>query len=283
MRPREVFYVASLGLRGVVSPPPLAGVRGLWRHRDLLWSWTTRDLQVRYQGSFLGNAWAVLHPLATLAVYTFVFSVVLNLRFGPPGHGGFALFLMAGLLPWLAFAETVQRATTVITGNANLVKKVVFPLEVLPASLVASSLVNLAIGLAILLVVVAAMIGLSPALVWLPVVIAIQLAFTLGVAWGLASLGVFVRDLQVGIGLLLNIVLYLSPILYPASAVPPAWRWLFDYNPIAFWVETYRGAILDGTGPALAPLLGHGALALLVMALGWVWFAKTRRAFADVL
>lgn len=265
------------------QPHPLAGCLGLLRHRDLLLSWTVRDLQVRYQGSFLGNAWAVLHPLATLATYTFVFSVVLNLRFGPPGHGGFALFLMAGLLPWLAFAETVQRATTVITGNANLVKKVVFPLEVLPASLVASSLVNLAIGLAILLVAVAGTIGLTPALAWLPVIALVQIAFTLGVAWLLASLGVFVRDLAMGIGLVLNIVLYLSPILYPASAVPAAWRWLFDYNPIAFWVEAYRHAILDGAGPAFGPLAAHGALALAVMALGWAWFAKTRRAFADVL
>jgi lipopolysaccharide transport system permease protein len=259
------------------------GGAGLLAQRDLLWRWTVRDLQVRYQGSFLGNAWAVLHPLATLAVYTFVFSVVLNLRFGPPGHGGFAIFLMAGLLPWLAFAETTQRATTAITGNANLVKKVVFPLAVLPVSLVASSLVNMAIGLAILLVVVAATAGLGPALAWLPVVVLVQVAFTLGVAWLLASLGVFVRDLQVGIGLLLNVVLYLSPVLYPASAVPAAWRWLFDFNPIAFWVEAYRGAILDGHGPALLPLAGHAALAVAVMALGYAWFAKTRRAFADVL
>ena len=274
---------APTGLPAESRPQPSTGWAALARHRDLLVRWTARDLQVRYQGSFLGNAWAVLHPLATLAVYTFVFSVVLNLRFGPPGHGGFALFLMAGLLPWLAFAETVQRATTVITGNANLVKKVVFPLEVLPASLVASALVNLGIGLAILLVVVAFTAGLTPALAWLPVVTLIQVAFTLGVAWLLASLGVFVRDLQVGIGLLLNIVLYLSPILYPASAVPAAWRWLFDFNPVAFWVEAYRGAILDGVGPALGPLALHAALALGVMALGWAWFAKTRRAFADVL
>lgn len=275
--------MATQGLRGVAGPSPLAGGRSLVRHRDLLWSWTRRDLAVRHQGSFLGPAWAVLHPLATLAVYTFVFSVVLDLKFGPPGHGGFALFLTAGLLPWLAFAETVQRATTVITGNANLVKKVVFPLEVLPASLVASSLVNLAIGLAILLVAVAATIGLTPALLWLPVVALVQVAFTLGVAWGLAALGVFVRDLQVGIGLVLNVALYLSPILYPASAVPEAWRGVFAFNPIAFWVEAYRGAILDGAAPALLPLAAHGAVALAVMALGWAWFAKTRRAFADVL
>ena len=274
--------MASQGLQGVTGHPS-AGWRGLARHRDLLWSWTVRDLQVRYQGSFLGNAWAVLHPLATLAVYVFVFSVILNLRFGPPGHGGFALFLMAGLLPWLAFAETVQRATTVITGNANLVKKVVFPLEVLPASLVASSLVNLVIGLAILLVAVAFTVGLGPSLAWLPAIGLVQVMFTLGVAWGLASLGVFVRDLAMGIGLLLNILLYLSPILYPAAMVPVAWRWVFDYNPIAFWVEAYRGAILDGVGPALAPLAVHAALAGLVMALGWAFFAKTRRAFADVL
>lgn len=274
--------MASQGLQGVTGHPS-AGWRGLARHRDLLWSWTVRDLQVRYQGSFLGNAWAVLHPLATLAVYVFVFSVILNLRFGPPGHGGFALFLMAGLLPWLAFAETVQRATTVITGNANLVKKVVFPLEVLPASLVASSLVNLVIGLAILLVAVAFTVGLGPALAWLPAIGLVQVMFTLGIAWGLASLGVFVRDLAMGIGLLLNILLYLSPILYPAAMVPVAWRWVFDYNPIAFWVEAYRGAILDGVGPAVAPLAVHAALAGLVMALGWTFFAKTRRAFADVL
>lgn len=282
-RGSEVFFPVATQVLKRLEGHPFMGWLGLFAHIDLLRSWTRRDLEVRYQGSFLGNWWAVIQPLSTLALYTFVFSVVLNIRFGTPGHGGFAIYLMAGLLPWLAFSETILRATTVIVGNQNLVKKVVFPLPVLPASLVASGLVNQAIGTVVLLAVVAFLSGLKLSLLWLPVILAVQVAFSLGLAWAIASLGVFVRDINAGIGLFLNFWMYLSPILYPAEMVPEAYRWVFAFNPIAFLVEAYRGAILEGHGPDPLLLLAHGSLAIAVMVLGYAFFAKTQRAFADVL
>lgn len=262
---------------------PFLGWVGLLAHRELLFSWTQRDLESRYRGSYLGRAWSVLNPLLSLALYTFIFSVILKVRFSAGGHGSFALNLMCGLLPWLAFSETLIRATSVIASNQNLVKKVVFPLEVLPASLVASALFNQLIGMAILLIAVATMGGLQLTLVWLPALLVLQMAFTLGISWLLASLGVFIRDISQAISLILNVWMYLTPIVYPASMVPDNFRWALLVNPLAFIVESYRAAIVEGMAPNALGLLANLGASVLLMMLGYAWFSKTKRAFADVL
>lgn len=263
-----------------LNRPRLAG---LWRHRELVVTWARRDVASRFAGSFLGVWWAVLQPLFMLALYTLVFSVVLKVHFGTNGHGNFTLYLFAGLLPWLAFAETLTRATTVITGHPNFVKKVVFPLEVLPVGLVASATVSQFIGLALLLLAALALGTLHATALWLVPIIALQLAFTLGASWFLASLGVFVRDLASAISLVLNTLMYVSPILYPATMVPEAYRKLFLANPIAFWAEASRRAILEGIAPSPQQLAAQTALALAVLFAGHAWFVRTQRAFADVL
>lgn len=262
---------------------PLWGWVSLLSHRELLFSWTQRDLESRYRGSYLGRAWSILNPLLSLALYTFIFSVILKVRFSAGGHGGFALNLMCGLLPWLAFSETLIRATSVIPSNQNLVKKVVFPLEVLPASLVASALVSQLIGMGVLLIAVAAMGGLKVTMVWLPVLLVIQMAFTLGISWMLASLGVFIRDISQAISLVLNVWMYLTPIVYPASMVPERFSWALAVNPLAFLVEAYRSVILEGVAPHPIGLVVYLGLSMLLMMLGYAWFTRTKRAFADVL
>jgi lipopolysaccharide transport system permease protein len=253
---------------------------GLARQRELLVAWTRRDLASRWRGTFLGAWWVLLQPLFMLALYTFVFSLVLRVKFGT---GDFALNLWAGLAPWMAFSETLSRATTAIVGQPNLVKKVVFPLALLPASQALAASVSLAIGL-VLLVGAAGLTGtLHASALWLPVIMALQLAFTLGLAWFMASLGVFMRDLASAIGLVLNAWMYLSPIVYPADMVPAAWRGVYMLNPAAFWAEGTRGAVLAGVAPDPRLLAVHAAIALVTLLLGFAWFMKTRRAFADVL
>jgi lipopolysaccharide transport system permease protein len=253
------------------------------QHRELLFAWTRRDLASRWRGTFLGAWWALLQPLFMLALYTFVFAIVLKVRFGPGGTGDFALSLWAGLLPWLAFAETATRAAGAIAAQPNLVKKVVFPLELLPASLGLAALANQLIGLALLLVAAAWTGAVFATWAYLPLLLAVQLAFTLGVAWLLASLGVFIRDLAAAIGLVLNAWMYLSPVLYPASLVPEAYRGWFMLNPVALWAEATRGVVLLGQAPDPRLLAGHALLAALTLGLGLWFFTRTRRAFADVL
>lgn len=262
---------------------PWLGWVSLFNHQELIVSWTRRDLEGRFRGAYLGRLWAVLNPLLTLALYTVVFSVILKVRFGAGGHAGFAMYLMCGLLPWLAFSESSTRATTVILGNQNLVKKVVFPLATLPVSLVGTALINQVIGSVLLALVVAFTVGLHLTIIWIPLLLLIQTALMLGVCWFLASLGVFVRDVAQAIGLALNMGMYLTPIVYPASMVPEAYRWALWLNPIAFLVEGYRGVLLDGRAPAPLALVLNLTVALAVMVLGYLWFHKTQRAFADVL
>lgn len=267
-----------------LSDHPLLGWLGLVRHRELIASWTRRDLESRYRGSYLGALWSFVQPLFTLVLYTFVFSVVMKVRFNAAGHGGFALYLMCGLLPWIAISEVWTRATTVIVGNANFVKKVVFPLETLVASLAASAAVNQLVATAILVIAIPFLGGhLSLNLLWFPLILAIQVALTLGFGWMLASLGVFVRDIAQAIGLILTFGMYLTPIVYPESMVPQAFRWVLVLNPVAFLVQSYRRIMLDASAPELLPMVGNAAFALAIMALGYAWFTKTKRAFADIL
>lgn len=262
-------------------PAGLIGeIVGLARQRELLVAWTRRDLAMRWRGTFLGAWWALLQPLFMLALYTFVFSLVLRVKFGT---GNFALNLWAGLLSWTAFSETAARAVTAISGQPNLVKKVVFPLELLPASMALSALTNQLVGAVLLLIGAAATGAVHVTALWLLPLMAMQLAFTLGVAWLMAGLGVFVRDAGTAIQLALNAWLYLSPVLYPASMVPEAYRGLYMLNPVAFWVESTRGAVLEGVAPHPSGLLLQAGVALVVMGLGYAFFRHTRPAFADVI
>lgn len=263
---------------------PYLGWLAMGRHVELITSLAYRDLEGRYRGSYLGALWSYVNPLFTLLLYTFVFSVVMKVKVNGGGPGGFAFYLMCGLLPWMALSEAWTRATTVIVGSSNLVKKVVFPLETLTVSVVASAVFNQLIATGLLVIAVAFFGGgLKLSLVWYPVILLMQLALSLGIGWMLASLGVFVRDISQAIGLILNFGMYLTPIVYPESMVPAQFRWLLLLNPIAFLVKGYRGAILDGSSPEVLPLLANMAFALLILILGYAWFAKTKRAFADVL
>ncbi len=252
---------------------------------DLIFSFAKRDLLGRYKGSALGLAWAVLTPVVMIAIFTFIFAGIFGAHFGAgDSHWDYALYLFCGLLPWSMFQETVQQSSNTIVTNANLVKRVVFPLETLPAAQAFAALGNqLFATIALLIATVVIRQNLQFTALWLPLLLIPQLLFALGAAWLIASLGVFLRDIAQGITLLLMAWMYLTPIIYPESIVPERFRWFIGLNPFTSLVRSYRRVFLDGLAPDWRGLLYFSLVALVVFVLGYWWFARTRKNFADVI
>ena len=243
-----------------------------------------RDLLGRYKGSFAGILWAVFNPLALLLTYWLVFSVILKVP-SPTGKSiDFVFFILSGLLPWMAFSESLIRSNTCILENANLVKKVVFPLETLPVIRTLSSGINSLVGVLLLMILLLGSRGSLPwTVILLPAILLPQLLLTVGFGWFLASLGVFVRDTNTIIGLGLTVWMFLCPIVYPQSMVPKGLVPWFRLNPFLPIVSGYRSVLLDGTIPGAKSLLFLVGISLLIFFLGYFWFIRTKRAFADVV
>src|SRR6476659_7575035 len=226
--------------------------RPLWElpHRsELIWSLAKRDLLARYKGSVLGIIWAVVTPVVMIAIFTFIFAGIFGARFGnSTSPWTYALYLFCGLIPWTMFQDTLQQSSTTIVNHANLVKRVVFPLETLPVAQALSALAHEAFGLIVLLVAILLLRHeLHPTILWLPVVLLPQLMFTLGAAWLVASLGVFLRDIVQGITLILMAWMYLTPIIYPESIVPERYRPFINANPFTALVRSYRRIFIEGS------------------------------------
>jgi lipopolysaccharide transport system permease protein len=277
-------------MRGMISAQTArrAVWRPLWelpRRFDLIWPLARRMTLARYRGSALGLLWALLTPAVMIAVFTFLFAGVFGARFtenGTPWE--YALYLFCGLLPWTAFSETVQQSSGIVVAHANLVKRVVFPLETLPVAQALSALVAQLFGtVALLVATIVVRSELHATALWLPVLLVPQLLLTLGGAWLVASLGVFVRDTAQVLGLLLMAWMYLTPIIYPEQAVPARFRPALELNPFTPLVRSYRRALLEGAPPDWAGLVYTTALALVAFLLGYWWFARTRKNFADVI
>ena len=262
--------------------------RPLWElpgRFELILSLARRELVARYKGSMLGILWAIVTPVVTIAIFTFIFAGIFNARFGARGTPwDYALYLFCGLLPWTMFQETVQLSSTTIVTHANLVKRVVFPLETLPVAQALSSLGNQMFGtLALIVATVIVQRELHPTILWLPALLVPQLIFTLGAAWLVASLGVFLRDIAQGITLILMAWMYLTPIIYPESLVPGRYRPFINLNPFTALVRSYRRIFLEGLAPDWTSLAYFSAVAVVLFVFGYWWFAKSRRNFADVI
>lgn len=261
----------------------------LWpaRHTHLIRQLVRREIEGRYRASMLGMLWAGLMPLAMLAVYTLVFRHVFRARWGGADGGSgleFALYLYAGLAVFNFFAECVGRAPGLILAQPNLVKRVVFPLEVLPWVATLAAAVHLLIALVILLATTVWLRGGLPwttvalPLVWLPL-----LPMMLGLGWFLSALGVFLRDIGQMVGLGVSLLMFLSPLFYPLSALPEEWRAVLGLNPLALIMEETRHVLLDGLWPAWGALSLLLAACLLVALGGALFFRATRHGFADVV
>ncbi len=267
---------------------PLRVPQLIWRHRGLIRELAARAVASRYRGSALGFVWSLILPLAMLSVYTFVFAVVFRARWTPDAatesRTYFALTLFCGMVLYSLFAECVAVAPTLVLNHASYVKRVVFPLEILPIVTLAASLVNASISLGVLLAGMLLFLGnIPPTTVFLLLVALPLLMLCLGVSWFLASVGVYVRDTANLIGVVLQMLIFMTPVFYPASAVPPAFQSLMRLNPLTAIVENGRRVLMLGQPPDWISLVTVTAVAALLMQLGYAWFMKTKRGFADVL
>lgn len=259
----------------------------LVRSRELLCTLVKRELVSRYKGSLLGIVWSFLIPLVMLVIYTVVFSGIFKSRWGGEGAENkveFAIILFAGLAVFNFFAECITRAPGIIVSNSNLVKKVVFPLEILSWVTIFSALFNTLVSLIVLLAV---QLGLGSSIPWtvvlFPLIIVPLVFIALGLVWFVSSLSVFIRDVGQITGLVTTGLLFLSAVFFPASALPEGYRWLAFINPIAIVVEWSRGVLIYGTLPSLTGMAVMTVASLVVAYLGFVWFQKSRKGFADVL
>jgi lipopolysaccharide transport system permease protein len=261
--------------------------RSLWHNRELWWRLTQREVLGRYRGSVLGIGWSFITPLAMLAVYTFVFSQVFKARWGgleQVGPLGFAVNLFAGLIVFNLFGECVSRAPSLVVSNPNYVKKVVFPLEVLGSVAVGSSVFHAITSFVILLVFeLIAFHKLPITMAWLPLVWLPLLFLSLSCTWVLSAAGVFLRDLGQLIAVGLNMLMFLSPIFFPVSALPAKWQPFLAFNPLAHVIEQTRRIALEGLNPDWSYVVFGSIFGFVACELSYRTFQKSKRAFADVL
>ena len=255
------------------------------QHRKLIYELTKREIVARYRGSMFGLAWSFFNPLLMLAVYTFVFSVIFEARWaGAGGTSDFSLLLFSGLIVHGIFAECVNRAPTLVTSNPSYVKKVVFPLDVLPYVSMGSALFH---GVIAIMVLLAAQLFIKGALPWTAILVPFVLlplaVMTVGMAWIAAALGVYIRDVVQVTGILTTVLLFLSPILYPISAVPESLRGWVRLNPLTYIVEQMRLVLNDGQVVDFHGLLSYTAVAVAVAACGYWLFQRLRPGFSDVM
>lgn len=266
---------------------PWALVSNLWQHRRLILQMSRREVIGRYKGSVMGILWSFLNPLFMLAVYTFVFSVVFKARWTTsPGEdkADFAVLLFAGMIVHTLLAEVLNRAPGLILANVNYVKKVVFPLEILPVISMCAALFHCAISLLVLLCAIVVLDGnLTLSMLLVPVVLLPYVIFVQGLAWMLASLGVYLRDVGQTIGIITMVLLFLSPVFFPVSSLPEELRPLMNANPLTFIIEQVREVLIWGHMPDWVGLGLYSLMALFTAWIGYAWFQRTRKGFADVL
>ena len=261
--------------------------RVVWENRSLVLQFTLRNIAARYRGSFLGVLWSLIQPLLMLMVYTFVFSVVFRARWGVEtcgNRGAFAIIMFCGMAVYTVFAESVTLNVMSVVGNVNLVKKVIFPLEILPLAQVISSTILTLLWFLLLLIGVILVYGqVYLTMLLLPLILLPLGCLSLGISYFVASVGVFVRDTQHIVGVILQILFFMTPIFYPISALPEQYRWPLKINPLGYLIEDCRRIFIFGQLPDWGMLGISALLSLLILHLGFFWFCKTKKGFADVL
>jgi lipopolysaccharide transport system permease protein len=270
-----------------VTPRSRPGPFGaLGTYRSLTFELAKRDVQGRYRGASFGLLWSLISPFLMLMVYSFAFGFVMKSKWpqAEHGHAHYSIILFVGLIVHGFFAECLSRSPHLITGNANFVKRVIFPLEILPWPMVASALfhtfMNFMVFLALHLVLDHTM---TWTIVLLPLVMLPLVLLTLGVSWLLAALGVYLRDISQITGVLATAMLFLSTAMFPIEALPPQYRWLLIINPLTFIIDQARAVALWGHMPDWTGLGIYTLCALIVLYLGYTVFRLTRRGFADVI
>jgi lipopolysaccharide transport system permease protein len=268
------------------SSSPREMIATMWHNRSLIAVLTKREVIGRYRGSMLGILWSFFNPLFMLIVYTFVFSVVFKARWSGGGDSKteFALILFSGLIVYSLFAECLNRAPGLILGNVNYVKKVVFPLEILPVIAMMAALFHLLISLIVWLIFYIILFGMPHlSIVLLPLVLLPLTLFIIGISWAIASLGVYLRDVSQIVGALTTALMFLSPIFYPISALPAEFQTLMHLNPLTLVIESTRDVLVWGKIPNLQQWLIQLGVSSILAWLGFTLFQRARKGFADVI
>ena len=269
------------------SASPLAMVKTIWNHRALIWQMTVREVVGRYRGSFMGLAWSFFNPLLMLLIYTFVFTTVFHSRWAGTASTdktSFAIVLFIGMIVYAIFADNINRAPTLITTNTSYVKRVVFPLEILPVVGMGASVFHALVSLLVWLLAYILLMG-TPHLtaLFLPLVILPFVVGTLGASWFLASVGVFMRDVNQTVGILTTALMFLAPVFYSVDNLPAKFKPVVLANPATFLIEQARVVLVWGHMPDWAGLGFYSLASVLFAWVGFWWFQKTRKGFADVL
>lgn len=257
----------------------------LYTHRETIMAFVRRDIRGRYITSVLGFSWAVIQPITLLLLYTFIFSYILQIRLGrSDSTASFSAYLFCGLLPWFAFSEGVTRSASVILENTNLIKKVVFPSEILPAYVVVSAIATEMIGLAIFIIAISLFyVGLSWHSLLLVVVIVLQFLFTMGLGWLVSSLNVFLRDVAQALGLFMTTWMFMTPIFYSKEMIPERFSFILFLNPLYYLVQSYRDLLLNQKVPPTSYAIVLTLFALATFVLGHYFFSRSKKAFVDVI
>jgi len=268
------------------QPTSLASlVHSLWRNRQLIVQMTIREVAGRYKGSIIGLAWSFFNPIFMLVVYTFIFSVIFKSRWGSnDSQTLFALVLFVGMIVLGLFSEVVNRAPSIILANVNYVKKVVFPIEILPVIAMCTALFHTIVSLSVLLMAFLIFNGfLYWTVIFIPLILLPLVIVTLGISWMLAAIGVFLRDLSQTIALITTVLMFLSPVFYPVTAVPESFRPFIMANPLTFIIEQSREVVIWGHLPNWIGLGVYTLFATMFAWAGYFLFQKMRKGFADVL
>jgi len=261
--------------------PPVSGWRELVARRELLWTLTLREIRVRYKQAALGVAWAILQPLSLMVVFTVFFSFFLRI---PSDGVPYPLFVYVALLPWSFFATALSSAIPSLTNSAGLVTKVYFPREILPLASIMAAAVDFAVAAVVFLgLLFHYRVGVTLNVLFVPAIFALQVAFTLGVALFLSALNVRYRDVRHALPLVIQIWMFVTPVIYPVSVVPERYRLLYLLNPMAGIIDSYRKAVIHGVPPDWSALgLGAFVSAALVV-FSWRYFRRAERTFADII
>ena len=284
----RVTTIRSLRLRQLPAAflralaAPFVTIGSNW---SLIRAMVRRDILGRYRGSFGDAAWTILQPLLLMSTYFFVFGVVLDSKHeGDKTRAGYALFFLSGMLPWLSFSEAIGRAPFVVWEHRNFVKKLLFPVEILPINLTLSGLITGSLAFVVyLFIMMAAKEHLPWAMVWLPVLIIPQLLFTVGLGWLMAAAGVFIRDLGQINGFLMTLWFFLTPICYTDKALPQSLMPMFRRNPMYAFVRGYRLIFLENRAPEFEPMLKVWIFALFLFFFGHWLFKKLKKDFPDIV
>ena len=259
----------------------LRSLKKLYKHRDLLWMWTQREIQIRYKQSVLGAGWAIVQPLVLMAMFSIVFSYFLKVASdGLP----YPLFSYAAVLPWTLLATSLNFAIPSLVGNMNLVTKIYFPREILPLGSIGAAVIDfLVAGVVFAGMMIWYRAPLTWNVLWAPVILVVQLMLIVGIALPMSAMNVFFRDIRFIIPLVLQLWMYASPVIYPVSMVPEKWRGLYALNPMVGILEGYRNALLRGESPMTVEFGISTGAAIVLLILGYGLFKRTEDRFADII